>query len=263
MTLALESVTAGYHKKAVVFDASLSLAAGEVLCLLGANGCGKTTLLKTALGLIRPLAGVVRIAGEDIARWPRARLARTLGYVPQAHTPPFAFRVRDVVLMARLVHSGVFAAPQARDYAIADEALDRLNMSAFADGLYTELSGGERQLVLIARALAQQARLLVLDEPTSNLDFSNQVRVLQHIRELAAAGFGAIVTTHYPDFAFLIATRAALMKQGRILAAGSVEETLTEAALQEAYGTPLRIADAGHGVRVVVPRLESWRTDED
>lgn len=255
MRISVEQVTSGYHGKAVISGISLAVESGEVLCLLGANGSGKTTLFKTILGLLRPISGRVCVDGEDIAHWPRQRLAKTLGYVPQAHTPPFAYSVRDVVLMARSVHSGAFASPGKRDIVIADEALDRLSILRLAHQRYTELSGGERQLVLIARALAQQARVLVLDEPTSNLDFGNQMRVLRHVKELAASGLGLLMTTHFPDFAFLCASRVALMKQGRILAIDRPENTLTQASLEEAYETPLRIVEAGLGIRVVVPRM--------
>jgi iron complex transport system ATP-binding protein len=195
------------------------------------------------------------VDGKDIAHWSRQQLAKTLGYVPQAHTPPFAYSVRDVVLMARSVHSGPFSSPRKHDIAIAEEALDRLSILRLAHERYTELSGGERQMVLIARALAQQARVLVLDEPTSNLDFGNQMRVLRHIKELAASGLGLLMTTHFPDFAFLCASRVALMKQGQILAIDRPENTLTQASLEEAYETPLRIVDAGLGMKVVVPRM--------
>jgi ABC-type cobalamin/Fe3+-siderophores transport system ATPase subunit len=255
MKLHVEGITAGYGRKPVIHGVSLALDSGEVLCLLGPNGSGKTTLFKTVLGLIQPVNGQVAIDGENTHRWPRARMARTLGYVPQAHTPPFAFRVRDVVLMARSVHIAAFASPGKRDQAIADEALERMGILSLAGELYTELSGGQRQLVLIARALAQQAQILVLDEPTANLDFSNQVLVLNHVRELARCGFAVLMTTHFPDFAFLCASRVALLKQGRILAMNGPEATLTEALLEEAYETPLRVVDAGQGMRVVVPRL--------
>ncbi len=255
MSLTVERITAGYDGKAVVSSISLSLEPGETICLLGANGSGKTTLFKTILGLLPPIAGRIAMDGENTARWPRPRLAKTFGYVPQAHTPPFAFRVRDVVLMARVVYHGVFAPPGQRDFAIVDEALERMNLRALADERYTELSGGERQLVLIARALAQQTPILLLDEPTSNLDFGNQMRVLRRVRELAADGFSILLTTHVPDYAFLCASHVALLKHGRLLALGSPADTLTESLLEQAYETPLRIADAGAGIRVVVPRL--------
>jgi len=256
MNLCVEGVMAGYGRKAVIHQVSLALGAGEVLCLLGPNGSGKTTLFKTVLGLIRPMAGHISVDGEDIGNWKRARLAKTMGYVPQAHTPPFPFRVRDVVLMARAVHTGVFASPGKQDLAIAEKSLERLGILPLANDLYTELSGGQRQLVLLARALAQQAQVLVLDEPTANLDFANQMLVLRHVRELSSDGFGVMMTTHFPDFAYLCASRVALMKRGRILAMAGPEETLTQALLEQAYETPLRVVEAGEGMRVVLPRLQ-------
>ena len=152
------------------------------------------------------------------------------------------------------MHTGPFSSGK-NNVAIAERALDRLNILRLADEHYTELSGGERQLVLIARALAQEARVLVLDEPTANLDFGNQVRVLRHMKELAQSGLGLLITTHSPNFALLSASRVALMKHGRIMAIDSAEAALTPAALEAAYGTPLRIVEAGNGVRVAVPKL--------
>jgi ABC-type cobalamin/Fe3+-siderophores transport system ATPase subunit len=151
MSLTVQGVTAGYGGKMVVEDVSLTLAAGEVMCLLGANGSGKTTLFKVILRLLRPTSGSVCVNGEDIARWPQGRLARAMGYVPQIHAPPFAFTVRDVVLMARAVHLPAFASPGKKDERIADEMLGRLRLLGLAEKRYTEISGGERQLVLIAR----------------------------------------------------------------------------------------------------------------
>jgi iron complex transport system ATP-binding protein len=175
--------------------------------------------------------------------------------VPQAHTPPFAFKVRDVVMMGRSAHVGRFGSPGKRDLVVADAALDQLNIRRLAEELYTEISGGERQLTLIARALAQQAKILVLDEPTSSLDFGNQMRVLRQIKRLADSGFGLLMTTHFPDYAFLCASRVALMKHGRMMAMDRPEVALTEECLREAYGAPLRIVDPEPGLRLVVPQM--------
>lgn len=255
MRLSVENVTAGYGNKVVVRDISLTLESGEVLCLLGANGSGKTTLFKAILGLLRPSSGRICVDGNDIAQFSRKAMACALGYVPQAHTPPFAFKVRDVVLMARSSHLGMFASPARHDVAIAEAALERLNILRLADELYTEISGGERQLVLIARALAQESQILVLDEPTSSLDFGNQTRLLRHIKELAASGLGLLMTTHVPDQAFLCASRVALLKQGQMLAMDKPELALTRECLQEAYGTPLRIVEPEPNLRMVVPEM--------
>lgn len=255
MRLEIERVSCGYGNRLIVEDVSLTLDSGEVLCLLGANGSGKTTLFKTVLGFLRPERGRILMDGEDAAAWPRRRLARSLAYVPQAHTPPFPFTVRDVVLTARSAHLGIFGAPARRDVRIADEAMEALGVFELADARYTEISGGERQLVLIARALAQQAAFLIMDEPTSNLDFGNQVRVLRRVRELAGRGLGLLMTTHFPDHAFLCASRVAVMKAGRLLATGSPEAVLTQQRLESAYGVPLRILEVESDLRLCVPAM--------
>jgi ABC-type cobalamin/Fe3+-siderophores transport system ATPase subunit len=226
-----------------------------VVCLLGANGCGKTTLFKIILRLMRPKSGCVRLGGEDISGWSHRRLARTLAYVPQMHAPPFAFLVRDIVLMARAAHLPPFASPDKADRHIAEQALDSLGILNLASERYTEISGGERQLVLIARALAQKARWLILDEPAASLDLGNQIKVLRAVGELARTGLGVLMTTHVPDHAFLYASRVALMSEGRILAMDTPGRALTEKTLQKAYGVDVRVVEIGGApeIRMVVP----------
>jgi iron complex transport system ATP-binding protein len=197
----------------------------------------------------------ILVDGTDTASWPRRRLAQTLEYVPQAHVPPFPFAVRDVVLMARTDHLGIFGAPSPRDAVIAEEALEALGVAHLARARYTEISGGERQLVLIARAVAQRSEFLVMDEPTSNLDFDNQVRVLRKVKELAGRRLGLLMTTHFPDHAFLCASQVAVLKAGKLLAKGAPEDVLTQQRLECAYGVSLRIVEAGAGLRVCVPRM--------
>jgi len=255
MRIAAENLRCGYGRKAVVHDVSLAVESGEVLCMLGANGSGKTTLFKTLLGFIPPLSGTVLVDGGDVRHWPRRRFAETLAYVPQAHIPPFPFTVREVVLTARAAHLGSFSAPGKRDEVITEEALEGLGLTSLANQPYTEISGGERQLVLIARALAQQPRFLLLDEPTSNLDFGNQIKVLRHLKELSKRGLGLLMTTHVPNHVFLCGTKVALLKQGRLVALGKPEDVMTETELQLAYGVPLRIAEVEQNLRVVVPRM--------
>jgi ABC-type cobalamin/Fe3+-siderophores transport system ATPase subunit len=257
MNLTLDGVTGGYGSKTVVHDVSFSLQPGEVVCLLGANGCGKTTLFKMILRLMRPASGCVRLGGEDIAGWDQRRLACSFGYVPQMHTPPFAFLVRDIVLMARAAHLSPFASPGKADERIANEALEYLGILRLASARYTEISGGERQLVLIARALAQQAQWLILDEPAASLDLANQIKVMRAIAELAKTGLGVLMTTHMPEHAFLHASRVALMSQGRILALDAPAMALTEKTLEKAYGVRVRVVeiDPPSGTRMVVPNL--------
>ena len=255
MRLEIERANCGYGGKPVVEDVSLALESGDVLCLLGANGSGKTTLFKAILGLLRLNGGRILVDGADTASWPPRRLARTLAYVPQAHTPPFPFAVRDVVLMARTAHLGLFGAPSRRDAAIAEDAMETLGVSHLAGARYTEISGGERQLVLIARALAQESEFLIMDEPTSSLDFGNQVRVLRRVKELAGRKLGLLMTTHFPDHAFLCASQVAVLKAGKLLAMGRPEDVLTQHRLESAYGVSLRIVKVDEGLRVCVPDM--------
>jgi iron complex transport system ATP-binding protein len=254
LMLRLDSVACSYGAKEVVKGVSFTLQAGDVMCLLGANGSGKTTLFRAILRFLPLTRGAVHIDGEAIAHWSRRKLARAIAYVPQAHTPPFAFKVRDVVLMARTAHMNSMGASRPRDYEIVDQALGSLGIMDLAEKEYTQLSGGERQMVLVARALAQEAKLLVMDEPASSLDFGNQIRMLTEVKRLSERGVSVLITTHSPNHAFLCASRVAVMKAGRLLACGVPDSVLTSSCLEEAYGVPLDVIDIGDGNRTCVPR---------
>lgn len=205
--IAADGLAIGHRGRVLARDISLSVAPGEVLAILGPNGAGKTTLFRTALGLIPPLAGTVRLAGADLRRLSRAQIARAVAPVPQALAAPFAFSVLDVVLMARTARLGAFARPGAADRGAALAALDRLGIAALADRPLPELSGGQRQLVAIARALAQETPLIVLDEPAASLDWGNRQRLMARLAELAQGGLGLILSTHDPDHTARLATR--------------------------------------------------------
>lgn len=217
-------------------DVSLSAAAGDVLCLLGPNGTGKTTLLKTLLGLLPPHAGRVLVEGEDLAAWPAARRARTLGYVPQSAAPTFPFPVEEIVLMGRAARSPLFASPGPADRAAAAAALERVGIAHLARRPFSAISGGERQMALIARALAQDPRLLVLDEPTASLDFANQDVVLELVASLAREGIAILFTTHHPDQAFAVASHVALLRDGGLIGYGRTGDALTAQSLTRLYG---------------------------
>jgi len=260
MSARLESAALdfGYPEHPVGHGVTLSLAAGEIVCLLGPNGGGKSTLFRTLLGLLPAQGGEVRLDGEPIAGLSRAAIARRVSYVPQAHAGYFPFSVLDVVLMGRTAHLSPFASPGKRDVAIAQASLEKLGLARLADQVYTRISGGERQLALVARALAQQAPLVVMDEPTASLDFGNQVRVLDEVRSLAREGIGVIMATHDPDQAFLCADRVALLHDGRLVADAPPREAITPATLAEVYGVDADVIDvaltSGEMRRVCVPR---------
>lgn len=255
MKLEVEKLAFGYPGFPVGEDVSLTLAPGEVLCLLGPNGCGKTTLFKTMMGLLRRQGGGVRLNGEDIAKLSVRALARAIAYVPQAHAPVFPYSVHDMTLMGRTAHRSAFTAPSADDHEAADAALAQLNIADLSTRDYTRLSGGQRQLVLIARALAQGAPFIVLDEPTASLDFGNQLMVLDQVQALGHAGKGIIMSTHDPDHAFACGTRALAMKDGKTVAAGPVADTLTGKTLSAIYGVDIEVATMSGGRRVCVPAL--------
>jgi iron complex transport system ATP-binding protein len=253
MRLEAKHLDFGYRDKRVGSDVSLALEAGEVLCLLGPNGSGKTTLFKTMLGLLPSQGGAVLIDDVELGSRARADVARLVSYVPQAHAAFFAFTVEEVVLMGRTAHLGLFSSPSRRDREAALAAIARMQIAHLADSIYTRISGGERQLTLIARALAQDARIIVMDEPTANLDFGNQVRVLQHIQSLAQSGIGVLLSTHDPDHAFICAHRVAMLHEGHLARLGAPAATITPDSLREIYGVEVAVVRVAVGEGVERP----------
>jgi iron complex transport system ATP-binding protein len=256
MHLEAVDLSIGYPGRLVGSGISLGLNPGEVLCLLGPNGAGKTTLFRTLLGLQRPLGGEVTIDRTPLRRLKPGDIAKRMAYVPQAHVTEFSYSVLDVVLMGRTARLRAFASPTAADEAIARDKLDGLGIVDLAGADYTRISGGQRQLVLIARALAQEAPILVMDEPTASLDFGNQTMVLARIRDLAAEGYGVVLSTHDPDHALLVANRVAIMAEGGLRAVGPAAEVVTGPMLSGVYGTVVRVEETPSGRRVCVPAWE-------
>ncbi|HKG77315.1 MAG TPA: ABC transporter ATP-binding protein, partial [Beijerinckiaceae bacterium] len=248
MILEARGLAIGYRDRVVGRGLDATLAEGEVLALLGPNGGGKTTLLKTLLGLIPPLDGEVWLAGQPLDRLSVQERARLVAYVPQVHAGAFAFTVEDIVLMGRSAHADLFSGPSGRDRRVAAKAIARLGIVHLAHRPYTMISGGERQLALIARALAQEPRIVVLDEPTASLDFGNQGKVMREIRALAASGHGVLFTTHDPNHALRAADRAYLLRNGERIAEGAVGSVLTRAQLEELYRAPVeKLTDTASG----------------
>ena len=253
MELRAEKLAFGYRRHAVGRDVDLAVRAGDVLCLLGPNGSGKTTLFKTLLGLLPAQGGRVVLEDRDMAALARPDIARRIAYVPQAHDAVFPYSVRDMVLMGRTVHRGLFAAPAAADRERADAALEHLGIADLGERDYTRISGGQRQLTLIARALAQETPLIVMDEPTASLDFGNQVLVLEQVKRLAAKGLGIVFSTHNPDHAFSCGSSVLVLENGLSRVAGPPQEVLTADLLSAVYGVDVSLEVLQSGYRVCVP----------
>jgi iron complex transport system ATP-binding protein len=260
MTLATHGLDFGYPRHVVGRGLDLALDPGEVLCVLGPNGAGKTTLLRTLLGLLPVLGGRVTLEGRELRSLERAQVARWLAYVPQASAIVFDFTLREVVVMGRAAHLPAYAQPGRRDERIALEALERLGIGELADRSFGGVSGGERQLALLARALASEARCMIMDEPTAHLDFANQSRVLREIERLAAAGIAVVLCSHDPDHAFALARRVLLLDRGRAAKLGDTADVLTAENLSRLYGVPVHVTDVATAAgprRVCVPALAS------
>lgn len=246
--------------KKVLDGLTFSMDKGDILCLLGPNGTGKSTLLRCIMGLLRPQGGTVELDGRDLTRMAARERARLLAYVPQTTSLAFAYDVREVVLMGRVGHLSLGSGHTSHDQDVATECLERLGIRHLEERTYQELSGGERQMVMVARAMAQQASYLVMDEPTAALDYSNQVRILQMIQDLSDQGYGILMTSHFPDHAFLACTKAVLMRDGVVQVQGDPAQAVTSESLTDLYGTSVCVADAevfGSPTKVCIPVLHA------
>jgi iron complex transport system ATP-binding protein len=257
--LAFEELRVRLGGREVLAGVSFELRPGEVLGLAGANGAGKTTCLRAASGALRPESGRVVLAGRPLAAYGRRELARRVAVVPQDAPFAFPFRAGEAVLMGRTPHLPRLGFEGPRDLAIARDALARVGIEELADRSILELSGGERQLVLLARALAQEPAVLLLDEPTAHLDLRHRLRVLELVRELAAGGRSALVVSHDLSLAARGCDRIALLAQGRVIAAGTPAEVLRPDALRRAFGIEADVVAGPDGTPLVIPRPGSAR----
>lgn len=228
---------------------SLEIPPGSITAILGPNGAGKSTLLHLILGLLTPTAGAVLLAQRPQRSYSRRELGRLVGLVAQEEVIPFSFTVQEYVLLGRAPYLSLLESPRPEDFAIAHSALARVGATEMATRPLQTLSGGERQLVLLARALAQEPRVLLLDEPTAHLDLGNKGRVLSLVKEQVAAGVTAILTTHEPDLAAALADYVVLMRAGQALAAGPLEDVFTAENLTRTYNVPIRVMQVdGHRI---------------
>jgi iron complex transport system ATP-binding protein len=237
----VREATFRYGERDILRGVDLDVRRGEVLSILGPNGCGKTTLLRCIAGALKPRSGSVAIGGEDVHTLDPPARARRIGFLFQDHVPTFPYLVGDVVLMGRAPHLGFLGFPGEHDRQLADAALERVGLTHLKVRPYTRLSGGERQLVLLARILVQQPDVILLDEPTAHLDLRNQVLTLRIVRTLAEEGMTMVMTTHDPNHAMWFGGRAALMKNGRFLAIGPTAEVMTDATLTATYDVDVTV----------------------
>lgn len=242
MILEVKNLSYQYYNGRTIFhDVNFKLDKGEVISILGRNGAGKSTLLNCLANLYTPTSGEMLLEGKPMGRLPFAQVSQFIGYVPQIHHPVYAYSVRNFVVMGRTPYIGVFSSPKKSDYEKADQALEKLGISHLADKAYTEISGGERQQATIARALVQEPKVILLDEPTAHLDYGNQIRTVKMIKELSEEGFGVIMTTHNPDHVLMMGGLVGVLDRNGVLEFGEVREILTEQMLSELYDVKLRL----------------------
>lgn len=245
MKLEVRDLTCGYDQdRPVQKYVNFTLESGQVCCILGPNGCGKSTLFKSMLGIIPALGGNVLIDNSDIRGWSSKKLGSVLAYVPQTQQGIlFPYRVREVVQMGRLNKIGLLGQPRAEDCLAADQAMQAAGIHHLRDAYFTDISGGEQQLVMIARALTQAPQILVMDEPTAALDYGNAMRVIKKVRQLAENGFAVLMTTHSPDHAFMCNSQVMLLLKDEPPVAGSAKDVITDRNMKRAYGIDVRIVE--------------------
>ncbi|MDR3278066.1 MAG: ABC transporter ATP-binding protein [Oscillospiraceae bacterium] len=257
MEITVKNLSFSYGAHRVLDGVSFTAQSGELLAVLGPNGVGKSTLFYCLLGLSRPGAGELLLDGNPIGALPPSALARQIAYVPQSHAPTFNYSVFDMVLMGTTARVGGLSAPGGEELRLADEALERVGITHLRGRGYLRVSGGERQLTLIARALAQQAKILIMDEPTASLDYGNQLRVLSCVKALTREGYTVVQSTHNPDHAFLFADRALALKDGRVAALGTPRDAMTESLIESLYGVRVRLRENEDGQLRCDPILDS------
>lgn len=247
MEIKTYELTCGYRYQDVLTNLNLSFSTGTFTCILGANGVGKTTLFKTLLGFIPPKTGSITIRGRNLSLMDAKEIAHCISYVPQAKNSAYQYVVSDVVLMGRALHIRKFSGPTPEDHQVVQRVLEQLEIAYLKDKPYSELSGGEQQIVLVARALVQEARFIVMDEPASNLDFENQKKVLDTMKKLLFQDVGIIMSSHSPDHVFYCDADVVLICRDRTVITGHAQKVMTEENLSKVYGVDVRILTNGVG----------------
>ncbi len=252
--LDIQGLSAGYGPSPVLRGVDCSVRAGELWAVLGPNGTGKSTLLRSVLGAMPWTRGVIRLLGRERQEWEARALARQVAWVPQTVESAEGFNGLELVLMGRSPHLGLWGLTSASDEALALEVMEDLGVAYLAERSCEAMSGGERRMLLMARGLVQQPRLLLLDEPTAFLDVAHQVGALERVRERVDAGLGAVAVLHDVNLAAAFATHVLLLRDGEVLAQGPAPDVLQRERLEALYGVPMEMASAPSGARLFAPR---------
>lgn len=251
----IENINFKYKSLPVLENINFEIKEGDVISLLGPNGAGKSTLIKIILGLLEQDDGEVYYSNKNIKLYKKKDLAKKIAYVPQTSYLPFSYSVLDVVIMGRIAYQSIFSKYSKKDKEIAQACLENLGIIELQDKLYNELSGGQKQLVLISRALAQEAKLFIMDEPVSGLDYGNQIRLLENIKRLSKQGYTFLKSTHYPDHAFLVSNKTILMHNGHIIDIGTPEKTITKENINKLYGIEVSVDMTKYGANMCIPNF--------
>lgn len=244
-----------YKKEMILKDISFELDTGQSVCLLGKNGVGKSTMFKCLLRLLEPTAGKILIDGREIQSYSREKLSQLIAYIPQKQIGHLQFTVFEMVLMGTTSNLKSYQQPGPEEYELAEAALIQLNISRLKNKLFTEISGGEQQLVIIARSIAQQSHIIIMDEPCANLDYGNQIMILEMIQKLCAQGYLIIQATHDPNHALQYADQVLILQEGELVANGVPKEVLTENQLEELYRVPITIYELNtKGQSICLPK---------
>lgn len=250
-----KEVRFSYGKNEILHGVDFAAERGQLIAVLGPNGAGKSTLFRCLLGLYGSYRGSITIDGREVKTLQPREIAAKVAYIPQTHTPTFHYTVLEMVLMGTTHRVRGLQSPGEKELAIARGALAQVGIADMERRCYGRLSGGEQQLVLIARALAQQTELLIMDEPTSSLDYGNQLRVMQRVKGLAQQGYTILLSSHNPQQALLFADRILALYEGVICADGAPEEVITAELLEMLYGIKTRLTVSEEG-RLIVPLLK-------
>ena len=243
MSISVENLSFAYGKHVVLDGVNFTAQDGEVLSVIGPNGAGKSTLFRCMLGLLKPTDGAVVVNQRSISELSISELAQNIAYVPQSHTPVFNYSVLDVVMMGTISQVGKLSSPKEAQRQTALEVLENLSISELKDRGYQNISGGERQLVLIARAMAQKARILIMDEPTASLDFGNGIRVMETVKRLSRQGYCIIQSTHDPNQAYRYSDRILALSEGKILSFDTPQNVICNEVVSKLYGTDIDVLE--------------------